>query len=184
MILIRNFNSCEILQINISNTPSWRNVTNIRKRVSIISISLRHMNVNAWHHRCRRNPFRGWQVDQMAPPADVLMPVRSPSTTVTRFDLRHVVGPGNAITSWRMNLVVSNCGFSRTYNWPTNREVLDLFCEVTFEFPVLLGQAHIQLSYVYLSMVPIVVFIAFPRINIFHLQEYRFTKQEKSYIFF
>lgn len=126
------------------------------------------MNVNAWHRPCRRNPFRGWQVHQIAPPANVLMPVRSPSTTVTRFDLRHVVGPGNAITSWRMNLVVPNCGFSRTYNWPTNRKVLDLSCKVTFEFPVLLGQTHFQLSYVYLPMVPIVVFIAFPTINVLH----------------
>jgi len=69
-----------------------------------------------------------------APQADVLMPPRSPSTTVTRFDLRHVVGPSNAITSWRMNSVVSNGGFSRTYR-PTIREPLDLPRKVIFEFP-------------------------------------------------
>lgn len=87
-----------------------------------------------------------------------------------------------------MNLVVPNCAFSRTYNWPTNRKVLDLSYEVTFEFPVPLGQVHFQLSYVYLP----IVFSDSSFYYIFydkrspHSREYRFTKQEfqSSVIYF
>jgi len=70
----------------------------VRKCMSIISIGFRHTNVNTWHRSRRRNPFRRWQVDQMTPPAGVLMPVA----------IHHEIRSSSRSRTWQRDNVVTD----------------------------------------------------------------------------